>query len=84
MNPLRIDGRTMAALLFWSPHRQTFRPAPFFGPRSSFAERLFRLARKDTRMRQFGALLRATRSRIGRRLADIVAIAAASLPAVGA
>jgi len=55
-----------------------------FGPRSSFAERLFRLARKDMRMRQFGALLRSTRFRIRRRLADIVAIAAASLPAVGA
>jgi hypothetical protein len=35
-------------------------------------------------MRQFGLLLRSTRSRIGRRLALIVAIAAASLPAAGA
>jgi hypothetical protein len=35
-------------------------------------------------MRYFGSLLRSTRSRIGRRLAQIVAIAAASLPAVGA
>jgi hypothetical protein len=35
-------------------------------------------------MRQLGSLLRSTRSRIGRRLAQIVAIAAASLPAAGA
>jgi hypothetical protein len=35
-------------------------------------------------MRQFSSLLRSTRSRIGRRLAQIVAIAAASLPAAGA
>jgi hypothetical protein len=35
-------------------------------------------------MRQLGSLLRSTRSRIGRRLALIVAIAAASLPAAGA
>jgi hypothetical protein len=35
-------------------------------------------------MRSIHALLRSTRSRIGHRLAEIVAIAAASLPAVGA
>jgi hypothetical protein len=35
-------------------------------------------------MRQLNALLRTTRSHVGRRLAQIVAIAAASLPAVGA
>jgi hypothetical protein len=35
-------------------------------------------------MRQFNSLLRSIRSRIGRRLAEIVAIAAASLPAAGA
>jgi hypothetical protein len=35
-------------------------------------------------MRQFSSLLRSTGSRIGRRLAQIVAIAAASLPAAGA
>jgi hypothetical protein len=34
-------------------------------------------------MRQLGSLLRATRSRIGRRLSLIVAIAAASLPDAG-
>ena len=35
-------------------------------------------------MARLNALLRSTRSRIGRRLAQIVDIAAASLPAVGA
>jgi hypothetical protein len=35
-------------------------------------------------MRRINLLLRTTRSRIGRRLAEIVAIAAASLPAAGA
>jgi hypothetical protein len=35
-------------------------------------------------MQPLNSLLRSTRSRIGRRLAEIVAIAAASLPAVGA
>jgi hypothetical protein len=35
-------------------------------------------------MAHLNALLRSTRSRIGRRLAEIVAIAAASLPAAGA
>jgi hypothetical protein len=35
-------------------------------------------------MRRINSLLRATPSRIGRRLAEIVAIAAASLPAAGA
>jgi len=37
-----------------------------------------------TDMRRLNSLLRSTRSRIGRRLAEIVAIAAASLPAAGA
>jgi hypothetical protein len=35
-------------------------------------------------MRQLRSLLRTTPSRIGRRIAQIVAIAAASLPAAGA
>ena len=35
-------------------------------------------------MRHFSSLLRSTRAEIGRRLAQIVAIAAASLPAAGA
>ena len=39
---------------------------------------------EDEEMRQVGTFLRGAPSRIGRRLAQIVAIAAASLPAVGA
>jgi hypothetical protein len=35
-------------------------------------------------MRRINSLLRATPSRIGRRIAEIVAIAAASLPVAGA
>jgi hypothetical protein len=55
------------------------RAAPFF------AERLFARAREGNgNMRRFGSMLRSMRSRIGRRLAEIVAIAAASLPAAGA
>jgi len=36
------------------------------------------------KMRHFGSMLFSVRSRIGRHLAEIVAIAAASLPAAGA
>jgi len=39
---------------------------------------------EDREMRQVRLLLRGAQSRIGRRLAQIVAIAAASLPAAGA
>jgi hypothetical protein len=55
-----------------------------------FVERLFREtllsagARGICDMRRLRSLLRSTPSRIGRRLALIVAIAAASLPAAGA
>jgi hypothetical protein len=39
---------------------------------------------EDEEMRQVHSLLRGASSRIGRRIAQIVAIAAASLPAAGA
>jgi hypothetical protein len=39
---------------------------------------------EDEKMRQVHGLLRGAASRIGRRLAQIVAIAAASLPVAGA
>jgi hypothetical protein len=43
------------------------------------------MARKEIGvMRQIGSLLRSAPARIGRRFAQIVAIAAASLPAAGA
>ena len=41
-------------------------------------------AGEASKMRQLRALLRKTPSRIGRRIAELVAIAAASLPAAGA
>jgi hypothetical protein len=44
----------------------------------------FRWRRWKIEMRQVGIFLRKAPSRIGRRLAQIVAIAAASLPAAGA
>jgi hypothetical protein len=42
------------------------------------------LAPKDSSMRRINFLLRSTRSRIGKQLSLIVAIAAASLPSAGA
>jgi hypothetical protein len=49
------------------------------------AERLFPLALKELGdMRQVNTFLRSASSRIGRRFAQIVAIAAASLPTAGA
>jgi hypothetical protein len=46
---------------------------------------LFAPAQKENRaMRRINSLLRATPARIRRRIAEIVAIAAASLPAAGA
>jgi hypothetical protein len=41
-------------------------------------------AERKWTMRRINSLLRETRSRIGRRIAEIVAIAAASLPVAGA
>jgi hypothetical protein len=54
------------------------------GPAPLFGIRLFAGAEGTCAMRQLRLLLRFTPSRIGRRLALIVAIAAASLPAAGA
>jgi hypothetical protein len=51
--------------------------------RPLFAEYWSAGARGIGDMRQLGSLLRSTRSRIGRQLAVIVAIAAASLPSAG-
>jgi hypothetical protein len=56
---------------------------PIF-PKALVANAYFAGAKGIGHMRQLGSLLRSTRSRIGRRLALIVAIAAASLPAAGA
>jgi hypothetical protein len=55
-----------------------------YGPAPLFRKRLFAGAEGNCAMRQLRLLLRSAPSRIGRRLALIVAIAAASLPAAGA
>jgi hypothetical protein len=53
-------------------------------PIPSFEPPFYRTGAGMTDMRSIQALLRSTKARIGRRLAEIAAIAAASLPAVGA
>jgi hypothetical protein len=74
---------TTHALLFSQAYRHVSRPRPFFswcatrGARSAGVEEVWK-------MRQLRALLRGTPSRLRRRIAVIVAIAAASLPAAGA
>src|SRR5450756_2905692 len=60
------------------------RGGPIFRSAPVFAERLLPPARKESVLRRLKSLLRSTPSRIGRRLAQIVAIAAASLPSAGA
>jgi hypothetical protein len=52
---------------------------------ADISERLFLMAPEEIGdMRQIGSILRSAPARIGRRFAEIVAIAAASLPAAGA
>jgi hypothetical protein len=75
----------MEALLFSLVSRHAGRAGPFLHlrlcwPSDRFGWRDWKFAK----MRQLRKLLRAAPSRIGRRLAQIVAIAAASLPAAGA
>jgi hypothetical protein len=75
----------MHALLFAPRSRHAPGAGPSSDPALFFAKRLFRLAHKELGdMRQVNSFLRSASSRIGRRFAEIVAIAAASLPAVGA
>jgi hypothetical protein len=81
--PLPDAGPTMEALLFSPRPRHPLRAGPFsFQPLGGTA---VSPAQKETgTMRQLNSFLRSAQSRIGRRLAQIVAIAAASLPAAGA
>jgi hypothetical protein len=79
-----MSGRTAAPLLFSLPPRHASLTGSFSLKRL-LAERLFRRRCEEILdMRRLSSLLRAAPSRIGRRLALIVAIAAASLPAAGA
>ena len=84
INSLPEASRTGRALLFSRQSRHFLRAVPSF--HLCFCRRTIgALARKELeKMRQLRSLLRAAPSRIGRRLAEIVAIAAASLPAAGA
>jgi hypothetical protein len=81
--------RTVAALLFslWSRHARGACPyhwvsADFFGV--DFRAENPRPSPGSVDMRRLKSLLSAAGLRVGRRLAGIVAIAAASLPAAGA
>jgi hypothetical protein len=73
----------MDALLFLPRRRHAGRVAPSFPPAHFFADDGSAGAEGNGEMRQLRSLLRAARARIGRRFAQIVAIAAASLPAAG-
>jgi hypothetical protein len=75
----------MEALLFSQQSRHVSRAGPFSIKRPLLAERLFCAGAQGIGdMRQVNSFLRSASSRIGRRFAQIVAIAAASLPAAGA
>ena len=78
INPLPIGLRTKRTLLF----SEGYRLLSLTGPFSLCA--LAPAHMEDEEMRQVRSFLRNAPSRIGRRLAQIVAIAAASLPAAGA
>jgi hypothetical protein len=83
--PLPHAAPAIGAVLFFRPSRHALRVGSLVR-RAPFSRKYpFRLAREEICvMRQFGSLLRSTPSRIGRRLAQIFAIAAASLAAAGA
>jgi hypothetical protein len=78
----------MDTLLFSLRPRHATEAGPFFRFALCFSWLSCRLLQPAQNgpcdMRKFGSLLRSAPSRIGRRLALIVAIAAASLPAAGA
>jgi hypothetical protein len=73
----------MELLLFFPRPRHQRGLGPHLRP-VLFAERLSRRRSRNSDMQQVVTLFWSAPSRIGRRLAQIVAIAAASLPDVGA
>ena len=79
INPLPIGLRTKRALLFSEGYRLLSLTKTIFPVRPCPPAHM-----EDEEMRQVRSLLSSASSRIGRRLAQIVAIAAASLPAAGA
>jgi hypothetical protein len=83
MNPLPTGPEPIGALLFWAPPRHPPAAAPFLPLRQDVAGN-FWVARKGISMARINRLLRSAPSRIGKRIAQLVAIAAASLPDAGA
>ena len=73
----------MSALLFCPPPRLGPEAAPFISLRHDVAGKS-PPAREDISMARINKLLRSAPSRIGQRIAQFVAIAAASLPDAGA
>jgi hypothetical protein len=79
-----MAGRTMAALLFSQPSRHASQAVSSVDQVPVLRSNCSVGAEGIGEMRQVGRLLRSVPSRIGRRLALIVAIAAESLPSAGA
>jgi hypothetical protein len=84
INLLPDQDRATDALLFSPRSRHAARAGRCFIQRFSSRDDRSAGAKGTRKMRQLRSLLRAAPSRIGRRIAQIVAIAAASLPAAGA
>jgi hypothetical protein len=80
MNLLRSSGLAVTVLLFWARSRRGRGKSPYLSLcfRADAPERV-----RMIDMRPLHSILRSAPSRIARRLAEIVAIAAASLPAAG-
>jgi hypothetical protein len=82
--PLPSMHRTVAALLFSPRPRHVSRAASFLLRGPPFRNDVPDGAEGNGDMRQISSMLRSAPARIGRRFAELVAIAAASLPAAGA
>jgi hypothetical protein len=83
MNPLPASLCACCALLFFAPPRHQPGAAPFSDLRKEFADRYSAGARGYV-MARINRLLRSAPARIGQRIAQFVALAAASLPDAGA
>jgi hypothetical protein len=85
INLLPSPDQAVEALLFLSRSRHVPGGSPLVPTAPHFSgTKVSAGATGICDMRQFGSLLRSTRSRIGRVLAQVIAIAAASLPVAGA
>jgi hypothetical protein len=82
-NPLPFAGGAVVMLLFSLRPRQARFRSPFL-PERRFADGFPPAQKEVWVMQQVATLLRRAPTRIGQRLAQLIAIAAASLPDVGA